>query len=667
MSKTSTFMPREGEHRPIVYVVTAIACGIALLHLYAAFFPSGMWGVHHLSFFPIPLGIGVASLMLLMAFPSVQDSILSILNKIVGRFNKLSHGHRRMALAGIVLAMTVLFWLGRESTFFLGDGNLILRNLPGVSSSERIPKAFVNEPFAGFIIWKAYKLLTWLNLNPAGELAVRFVSIVFGCSCLVLIFSVSRRIALIPLDRLLVYGLVLVSGGTQLLFGYVENYAPTYFCILLFLLLSIEYLRGGVHLAVPCVIFGVLFSLHFGMLAFFPSVLFLVYREATRKKTANIAISFIAMTLTVVLLLWLCGYSVRTFLKVLQASNAHLVPISAGAQDAQSYALFSFTHFLDVANLQLLLSPFSLLAVATISILYFRRISFREPEWLFFLLTTVCGLGFTFVVNCDIGVSRDWDMLASFSVGIIMAAAFGIIHFVDDAGCRHRLLVLMTSITLLHTLPWILVNTYEKTSVAQFEQLQHDGLWGRRALAYSNEELAIFFRDRKDSTAAIKYYQNSLEADSTNYRIWESLGLIYHRRGDIRNAMMCYQEAVNHGTPDAWVYRTLGDQWGRDGHYDDAIFMLEKSLSLDPSSATSNELMGTALYLSKGDYQTALMFFLQAIKLDSNLTKAYFDVGVCYRTMKRPEQVKFYWQKYLERVPHGEHTNEVRQILGLTH
>ena len=646
-------------------IITGAACFIAFLHLWAAFFPSATtWGIHHLSFFPVYVRIVVPLFMLAATIPAVQEAVLCIARQSAQYFKACPRRVQRMLFAGFIIGMAVLFWVGRERTFFLGDGSLVLRSLPNVEITRGIPLVFPNEPLAGMIIWNAYRLLSWLNIQPSDELSVRFISMIFGCGSLLLLLFISRRVSTDSFEQFLVYLFILVSGGTQLFFGYVENYAPTYFCILLFMLLSLDFLREKIHLVVPSIMFGVLFTCHFGMVVIAPGLAVLFYRELKQRNVLVAAQSFLAMVGTIVLLLWLCGYSLQSFEDVFLQPRNHLVPLFAVTKDVQSYTLLSVDHFLDVANLQLLLSPLALLTLTVVFILGLAKNSIKEPGWSFLFFVTLFGLAFTFAVNSDIGMSRDWDMLAPFTTGILVTAAFAVIHCIAEEHSRLRLLVLITCMTFLHTATWVAVNANEKASIERFEKLQDPSLWGKRALAYSYEELAIYYRDQKDLKKSIQFYNKYLEIDSTNNRIWRNAGTLYYALRNQEATVNFFEKAVQYGSADTLVYIYLGKYYGLHDRYDDAIKMLQEALLLDSASIEANDLMGSAMGVGKRDFRAALPYFLREIELDSTSAKAYFDAGICLSELREPDAMKYYWNKYLQLDPTGEHADEIRHIIS---
>jgi len=642
------------------WLIAAGGALIVLLHCYAGFFPSAAnWGFHQLAFLPIYLKFGVPLLMVLCLVPAIQVSLLDV-SRWTAR--KLFHRTQLPALLLMVGLSAAVFWIGRERTYFLGDGYLVARWLPDIRNAEDIATSFKNEPLPGFLAWNIYRALPSLNLPQSGGLAVQILSIACGVVSILAIYSLSKKLAKDELDQTLLFAFVAFSGGIQLMFGYVENYAPTYCCMLLFLTSSVDVLRGTRHPVVPAIVFAALFTCHFGMVVMAPALLFLFYRELRRGNTLNVVLSLLAMIGMIVLLLWLCGYSFREFNEVFLRSGTHLIPLLTVTANYQSYTLFDLHHFQDIANLQLLLSPFALFTLTIFIIFQFGKTPFKTPEWLFLLLTALCGLGFSFAVNCDIGMSRDWDMLATFNLGIVVIAAFTAIRFLEQ-DLRRRLLIVLTGITFLHTAAWVAVNAGEESSIARFERLQDSNLWGRRALTYSYEELAIFYRDRRDYQKVREYTLRYLYLDSTNNRLWGSAAQIFHLLGDSDREQLCYEKAIQYGTTVWQIYVDLGFLYASHHHYDVAIEMDKKGLELNPHSAVACNNLGEYIIGGKYDYKEAVQYFLQAVELSPNYPKALWNASECYYQLHDIPKMKLYLDKFLRLQPNGRLAPETRHLL----
>ena len=222
--------------------------------------------------------------MAFLLVPAVQTSILHDIEKANGIFFQQTRSRKRVILLCVFGAIIVSFWIFREGIFLLGDGALMLRDFARMSSVENIAEGFPNEPLPGLIMWKSWQLLSHWNLLPSDEFAVQWVSIACGGIAIILLYKIVRLLVRTPNEQLLMFLFLLSAGGTQLFFGYVENYAPLYTGLISFVWLSLLSLQGRAHLLFPSVMFGILFTLHLSMLCMFPALAVVYFYSCVKEK-----------------------------------------------------------------------------------------------------------------------------------------------------------------------------------------------------------------------------------------------------------------------------------------------------------------------------------------------------------------------------------------------
>ena len=160
--------------RPFVWFGAALA----ILYGLGAYSPGSLsWGLHLLGFYQF--GVQLAALVLFLFLLSGRGQAV-----LLGLFEWLSRFTMRgffpsFVYAVLITSLALLFWYAREQSFFLGDGNLILRTLPNISKLQEVVIAYRNEPFAGWIVWKLYRLMLSAGVAKPAEHAFQAVSIVF--------------------------------------------------------------------------------------------------------------------------------------------------------------------------------------------------------------------------------------------------------------------------------------------------------------------------------------------------------------------------------------------------------------------------------------------------------------------------------------------------------
>ncbi|MDI6766270.1 MAG: hypothetical protein QME52_05550 [Bacteroidota bacterium] len=342
-------------------MLSSVAIIISLLYLFAAFYPSSKnWGFHQLAFFPNEVKILVPILMLLFVIPSIQMSTLKFIEKGVIKFQGLSKTSKILVLIGFALIATTLFWIGRERFFLLGDGSLIARIIQRNISDLYLCK---NEPLSGYILGSVAKNLSAMNIYLNDEFPIQLTSILFGIGAILILILLVRHLADATIDRVLLYTFILFSGGIQFFFGYVEVYTPLYFGILLFLWVAISSLRGEIHPIFPSITFGFLLLLHFGTLCLLPTLLFFYFLLFRKGKLSDVILSIFGLGITIVILMWICGYSYHVFIDHLFKGGKHILPLSGETSFWQAYSIFSVGYLINFINFQMLISPFGLLVI----------------------------------------------------------------------------------------------------------------------------------------------------------------------------------------------------------------------------------------------------------------------------------------------------------------
>ena len=359
------------------------------------------WGFHILAFFPLIIKFGIPLLMASLLVPSVQTSILHDIEEAIGMFSPArTFSKTNYSSLSCSAAIMALFWIFRERIFLLGDGALIIRDFVRISSVEKIAEGYPNEPFAGLIMWRSWQLLSQWNLLPSDEFAVQWVSIACGGIAIILLFKIVGLLARTTIEQTLLFLFLLSAGGIQLFFGYVENYAPLYAGMVLFVWLSLLCLRGRLHLVFPSVMFGTLFTIHLSMFCMLPALAVVYFYACVKEKRwSEVPVSVFGMIVVTVCIFWLCGYSFTTFAQVMLNSGNHFLPLAHVTLPQQAYLLFSIEHVLELCNLHMLLAPFAVLLLITVAVACRQSFFTIERSWLFLL--AVAGSGTAFSLRCE--------------------------------------------------------------------------------------------------------------------------------------------------------------------------------------------------------------------------------------------------------------------------
>ena len=643
MPESSSFRDDETDGKfvfPIVYffVGTFIA-----LDLWSAYEPSAWnWGFHFLAFYPSEIRVAIPLFMFIILIPQVQFFLIDLLRSIVVKVIDRPQSLRRILEGGAVAGMVFVFLHFRVATYFLGDGYLQLRSLKVPENIDNLNlTGFAREPLVGFFVFQLSRLFYFLESSTPPEDAYLWLSMLSGIAFASVAWKGIGLFIDDETDRPLIFFFLLSSGVSLLFFGYVENCALAYVGVLLFLLLAVAYLKERISIYWPMGAYGLLLSINFGAAAFVPALLYLVIVGVRRRETARSLAALVLSGVVFAAALLLSGYSPSFFEKIFEDASVSILPVAGPAGIHQAYRLFSLNHLADVTNLFLLCTP-AAVALLTVSIvLILKKRKPLEEYQNFVLLAMACGVGLIAMLNCTLGMSRDWDIPAPFSVGIPVAAIGLWITVAEDREIRQRVLLILGVVTMLQTGAWVNVNSDERRAVSRFEILGEKELWGTEATLDALEELAIYHRDRREFVQAASCYERYLGIDSTDVRIWLNCARAEQAAGLYDRAIDSYKVVARSGPANPEILASLGVLLARMEHTDEALLYLKQADKLSPESPKIKNDIG-ALFANEKNYSTALPYFLEAIRLDPNFRGGYLNAAACYAALGENDQAQQY-------------------------
>jgi Tetratricopeptide repeat len=652
----------EIENRSLTYFFTAIGLLTALICFIGGFLPyPGTWGFHQLAFLPLVFKIVIPLLMLIFTVPRCQAYIVGRLNSINDKMTGKSKTYKLLIVFFLIAGAVLLLWSLRQMFFLLGDGNLIIRIIDSQHLGNIDVLVFKNEPLAGYILIVLSKLFADFIPSPTGESPIQMAVILIAALCLFITWQLVRVIVQNGTERILLYGSIVLSGTLQILFGYIEAYIPLYFGIILFITFSLRYIKGTSPLILAASSFGILFCLHFGTLIFFPTLCLLFLQDYRTCKGKNIPAAVLSMLLVSVLILWLLGYPLQKFIALFRESADHVLINNSSATG--DHGLFSIYHVINIINLLVLMGIFYI-GSFLLMIKFKSSEKSESTEILFLLIFGIMALLFIILFRTEIGTSRDWDILAVFYLGIIIAAGTFAVKYINDTIIRRRLMVMIVGIMALQSFSFVLVNSDEVYARNRVEVLPDRKLWPKSGMLSTYEELSIYYRGLKEPRPALKYLSLLQDVDSSNPRIYRSISHIYSLLNDNKNAIEYLIRALRLSPYDWEIYLELGKSYGRSGQHERAVFFLDKALSLQPKSAEINYFLGIATVNLTKDCSRAVEFFRRSLELDPMYTDAYAGLAFCAAKQNDMVSAREYKQNFLRSKPKNDPTPETIEMLN---
>lgn len=130
--------------------------------------------------------------------------------------------------------------------------------------------------------------------------------------------------------------------------------------------------------------------------------------------------------------------------------------------------------------------------------------------------------------------------------------------------------------------------------------------------------------------------------------------LMLDEHGDLRQARLCYQKAIDADdcAADAWC--NLGIIESEEGNYPKAIDCFTHCLKLNPRHYEAHYNLAN-LYAEVGNHGLAKVHYAIAIELEPNFPNSYFNLGLTLAIAREYKEAVQYLKKYRALAPAEEH------------
>ena len=647
----------------LLYLLSAFCALIVLIHMAASFFPKGrIWGVNQWAYFSPVIALLAAVIVLLFFIPSLYEAARGGLGSLTSRVTHLpgklmvSSGKRRYLVYSVFSALFFIpFWLLRERVYLLGDGAQIISRL----NSGELAVHWA-EPLETFLHIKIFSLADRLLQMDASTLYA-LLSCLAGVIFVFLALLLADLLGKEKREKILVFLILLGMGSTQLFFGYVEHYGFLYAFVFAFILSSLGYLKGKVSWFVPVATFVLAGLSHVSSLYLLPSLLFIfLVRDKTRPSSPVKKVLILTLGLIFVLFL------LAVYKRYSWTISPIFVPFSEDTYAAPGYLMFSLSHILDFLNQQLLVSPVGLIMVLAPLVCMSAKSLFKKRTFRFLLLVSVFQLLFGFLVDPDLGASRDWDLFSVAGLGYTILGLYVLLNLLRDKPRFAHLGLILVLTSLYSTVPWIILNSHEQKSISRFQNLLEIDV----KKSYSGHFVLIDYLEahgmnREAERQGDKYRQAFpeivlgnegarlakegeferalqvyLEAELLALKrpeIHNNLGHVYLQLGRLAQAEASLNRAVQLGPHLQAVYVNLSDLHLMRQDYDRSLDACRKAIRLKTDSPQTYSNAAT-IYLLRGNLKDAESHFLRALDLDRNLIEPYVGLGDIYFQRSMPRQ-----------------------------
>jgi hypothetical protein len=615
--------------------IPAIACvlAVAALHVAAMFLPPSLtWGFHFLKFTEPVVAVAyvlAASLLVVAALRGRLEPAL----------DRLSDASRRPALFfGAALAAFVAAGFAfRVDVPLLGDSWYLVKNFAGAlrGTEEVLPR---DEPLA---TWYLSTVLGVFGVRTYREFLDAFFAggMLLGAGFLAAAFATVRVLFADARQRTVAFLTACAFPAAVLFFGYVETYAVVLLMVSLFVLSGLLYLRGELRFWVVAVVFLAQALTHYLTIVTFPALAYLGWLGVRDGRKKDVAWGSAAACGLFLAVLFAIGFDVSNYFS--QVPHKHYLPLLAPVDPVERYSspytLFSPFHFIDLANLAvLLLAP--AIGIAVVGLWHGRGT--REAKGgggarrdiVFLLGASAPALLFGFIVKFDLGTARDWDVLAPYSY-IVLLLAFAWAFARAPGGAAAGSAGVIAASTLLHSMLWWSVTGADAAAVDRFRSLMDERLTGQGGMYSANLYLSRFYRQ------AQRPGRESAE-------LW--LRYIWLYPGDIRGFRnVLYNTQEEGAAAAAEKIRGWSRAFGRNpltdrtmvelavefgnaaleaAALDDAEHFYRAALDVEPGSSAAWNNLGT-VNARRDRFEEAAEMFAKAVEIDPGFADAWFNLG----------------------------------------
>ncbi|MFH1277313.1 MAG: tetratricopeptide repeat protein [Candidatus Eisenbacteria bacterium] len=571
-----------------------------LLHLAASvFLPETIWGAHHPGFLaPFWIVAWIVALLLIVV-PKTRDIAVTTAGRVAGWIDSKGRLGSFVLGAG-ALALLVLF---RTRNFFLGDGMII-------TSVVRNPDE-TGRGAAGYLSLTIHKgifgLLHGRLPGTGGECPFQTTSVLAGVGVVLLARAIAKELSEEARARALIFASIAGSGAILLFFGYVEHYSLMQAALLLYLYLSVRYLRGKGSIALPTIALAVAVALHLSAIVIAPSWLLLLVRgnmSMSRRRLLTTAIPATLIAAGGVLLLG--AYMERYY------RGFHLILPLLNRGD-HSYPILSVHHLAFVLNEMLLL-------LGGVLLLPFLGGKSREreggeegdaPIGRFLGGAALLGILYLLLFDPEIG-ARDWDLMAlpAFPLALFLGWFFVACRAAPGRGAA----ALVIGAIFLHTMPWIVLQTERNRAVAAtVAMVARDPHYENQAARAPKSFGVILSREGFDDLAAL-FYEKAADLAEDAQNLF-NLGTNKARRGEYREAIDLLERAVDMEPGYLRAYLNLARAYEESGDPGTAERVLSAMVERMPEEAEAHRGLGG--YLARGErFDEAAGAYRRSLELD---------------------------------------------------
>jgi len=616
------------------------------LHVFGALYPSHYnWGTQSFAYYNPIFGIASILLCLLIFYFSQRQSWLNALELKVQRIYSIPKPFAYLGAAAILVFLILEF---PTEGLLLGDSKIILLTTSKIPSSTEVSANFRNQPLVLVLLRTFQNILEHQGVSGLQEV-YKWVDLLASLVFLGFVFLFARNLSVSPLEKIIAGLFLFAGGGTQLFFGYIENYAFLYSFTAGYVITGWLAFQKKIPVIIPVIILGIIIGLHLSALILLPTIIFFMIQTWRDNKRMFFVITII-FVISIIVFFTLGGYSLpKLFIRIRDAFRYDFLPLIKPVAWIP-YTILSPLHVLEWINLNFLVLPFGLIPALVLLITKAQRKKTLNSIGLYFL-TSATGLAllFTFIINPALGMFRDWDMMSSFFVPLMILTVLLFSEKLNDK-YRKPIFLFITVLSLLHTTFRIGINASEDRHLKRAEVMANPNIIGRFGQILYYDRLANIFWERRDYQKAKIWYERYIQLDSTNPRIISNLSDVYRKLNDNENTFRMLKRSVELGSKNPAVLSNLSIEYFNRNNLQNAIAIAESAIRINPNYPTAHANLGL-IYTEINKPEKAIFHLERALYLGNNKPIILKNLGINYLSLKDYKNANKNFDYYLRMFP----------------
>jgi tetratricopeptide (TPR) repeat protein len=173
---------------------------------------------------------------------------------------------------------------------------------------------------------------------------------------------------------------------------------------------------------------------------------------------------------------------------------------------------------------------------------------------------------------------------------------------------------------------------------------------------------AVKLIEKKQYEAAIKLLQEARKADPTNYKYLYQMGLAYHFKKDVKNAILVFSQVIKMPTATPECYVTYGNILDDNGQQENALKIYNDGLSRFPKSGKLY-LEKANIFTAQKKYNQAISYYEKGIEAEPMFAPNYYHAAKLYCYSNEEVWGMIYGEIYMNLERNSKRTAETSKLL----